>query len=221
LKQLDFYHRFVESPFAGSQKENNANKKSDLSLLTLLLLHGTGGNEDDLIPIGQMLSPTSSLISPRGKVLENGMPRFFKRLAEGVFDLEDLKLRTEDLARFVKDSSLAYSFDLKRTVAVGFSNGANIASSLLLLHPETLKGAVLFRGMPSIIPNTIPDLSDKLIFLSSGTEDTMVSKEATDNLFDLLNKAGAQVTLTWQKAGHGLTQKDIIDARNWLAKNFN
>ena len=120
--------------------------------MTLLLLHGTGGNEDDLIPVGQMLSSSASLLSPRGKVLENGMPRFFKRLAEGVFDMEDLKFRTKELADFVKDASNMYSFNLNKTIAVGFSNGANIAASLLLSYPETIKGAILFRAMVPFIP---------------------------------------------------------------------
>src|SRR5499433_2520532 len=124
---------------------------------TLLLLHGTGGSERDLIPLGRELDPNASLLSPRGKVLENGMPRFFRRLAEGVFDLDDLRQRTHDLAAFVAAASEAYQFDPRRVIAVGYSNGANIAASLLLLHPETLAGAVLFHAMVPLIPEKLPD----------------------------------------------------------------
>src|ERR1700719_2478432 len=119
---------------------------------TLLLLHGTGGNERDLIPLGQELDPNASLLSPRGKVLENGMPRFFRRLAEGVFDLEDLKKRTQELADFVVSAAEHYKIDNKQIVAVGYSNGANIAASMLLLRPEVLPAAILFRAMVPLIP---------------------------------------------------------------------
>src|ERR671925_274796 len=111
----------------------------------LLLLHGTGGDENDLLPLGEALLPGAARLSPRGKVLENGMPRFFRRLAEGVFDLEDLRLRTEELADLVRDASKAYGFDPSRVVAFGYSNGANVAASLLLQRPETLRGAILAR----------------------------------------------------------------------------
>ena len=123
-----------------------------------MLLHGTGGNEDDLMPLGRLIYPNANLLSPRGKVLEHGMPRFFKRLTEGVFDIEDLKFRTQELAKFVNEASLQYSFDLSKTIAVGFSNGANIAASLLLLYPQVIAGAVLFRPMIPIIPNNLPNL---------------------------------------------------------------
>src|SRR5919107_5926568 len=144
MTQLDFKHRFISSrSFKHQHTTYNFNQKQsvkdDNESLVLLLLHGTGGNEDDLIPVGQMLSSSASLLSPRGKVLENGMPRFFKRLAEGVFDIKDLKFRTKELADFVKEASEFYHFNLNRTIAVGFSNGANIAASLLLSYPETIK----------------------------------------------------------------------------------
>src|SRR6478736_3636430 len=144
MEQLDFKHRFIPSPSLqqhftkGSNHKEQKTNRDNTETLTLLLLHGTGGDENDLIAIGQMLSSSASLLSPRGKVLENGMPRFFKRLAEGVFDMDDSKL---------------YSFDLNKTIAVGFSNGANIAASLLLSYPEILKGAILFRAMVPFIPN--------------------------------------------------------------------
>ncbi|HJX26089.1 MAG TPA: hypothetical protein VJ252_08025, partial [Chthoniobacterales bacterium] len=124
---------------------------------TLLLLHGTGGNEHDLLPLGRVLDPTAALLSPRGKILENGMPRFFRRLAEGVFDLEDLKKRTHELADFVAASAEQYQFAADKLVAVGYSNGANIAGSMLLLRPETFRTAILFRAMVPLVPENLPD----------------------------------------------------------------
>jgi len=225
MTQLNFKHRFVPSPYLKQQHTtSNLNQKQKIKdnndSLTFILLHGTGGNEDDLIPVGQMLSSSASLLSPRGNVLENGMPRFFKRLAEGVFDMEDLKFRTKELADFVKDASNTYSFNLNKTIAVGFSNGANIAASLLLSYPETIKGAILFRAMIPFIPENMPDLSGKKVLLSAGTFDPIVSKSQIEGLLNILQKSGADVTLKWQQSGHNLTQKDIFDAKEWLEKNL-
>lgn len=216
---LNFKHRFIPSPLKQHSTDNSNQKQriqDDNQSLTLLLLHGTGGNEDDLIPVGQMLSSSASLLSPRGKVLENGMPRFFKRLAEGVFDLEDLKFRTKELADFVKEASNTYSFDLNKTIAVGFSNGANIAASILLSYPETIKGAILFRAMVPFIPTTLPKLSDKKVLLSAGKFDPIVSKSQIEELLNILQKSGAEVTLMWQQSGHNLIQTDIVNAKEWL-----
>ena len=225
MAQLNFKHRFVPSPYLKQEHTTrNFNQKQRIKdnndSLTFILLHGTGGNEDDLIPVGQMLSSSASLLSPRGKVLENGMPRFFKRLAEGVFDMEDLKFRTKELADFVKDASNTYSFNLNKTIAVGFSNGANIAASLLLSYPETIKGAILFRAMIPFIPENMLDLSDKKVILSAGTFDPIVSKSQIEGLLNIFQKSGADVTLKWQQSGHNLTQKDIFDAKEWLEKNL-
>lgn len=222
MKQLNFKYRYIPSPLLHDNVENF--KKAEWSqalnqsgTLTLLLLHGTGGNEDDLIEVGQMLSPSASLLSPRGKVLENGMPRFFKRHAEGVFDLEDLKFRTKELADFVKEASLIYGFDLSKTIAVGFSNGANIAVSLLLSYPDILMGAILFRAMVPFIPNYPINLMDKKVILCAGTTDPIVSKNQTQDLFDILERNRAEVTLKWQQSGHNLTELDILDAKEWLS----
>ncbi len=229
MKQLDFKHRYIPSPlqqhvvdhFDQKQRQRQEGIRDDKSNpLTLLLLHGTGGNEDDLIQVGQMISQSASLLSPRGKVLENGMPRFFKRLAEGVFDLEDLKFRTNELADFVTGASSFYGFYLDKTVAVGFSNGANIAASLLLSNPDTIKGAILFRAMIPFIPNNLPDLSNKKVLLSAGMFDPIVSKSQIQSLFDILEKSRANVTLKWQQSGHNLIESDILDAKEWLSKNF-
>ena len=224
MSKPDFKYRFIPSPSQQHDADNSDQaygpKDNQSETLTLLLLHGTGGNEDDLIQVGQMISPSASLLSPRGKVLENGMPRFFKRLAEGVFDLEDLKFRTRELADFVKEVSSIYSFDLSKTIAVGFSNGANIAASLLLSYPGTLMGAILFRAMVPFIPNSPLDLSDKKVLLSAGVFDPIVSEHQTRSLFDILEKSRANVTLKWQQSGHNLTESDILDAKEWLSENI-
>jgi predicted esterase len=160
------------------------------------------------------------LLSPRGKILEAGrIPRFFRRLAEGVFDTEDLTIRTFELAGFVEKASKIYEFDLDKVVAVGYSNGANIAASMLLLKPQTLSGAVLFRAMVPLVPDNLPDLSDKRIFLSSGLRDPIATKQEAERLYGLFKRAHAMVDLQWQNSGHELTQADIHTAKQWLAMN--
>lgn len=206
---LDFVHRHI-----------SANSKAKKSSLTLLLLHGTGGTEDDLIPLGNELATDASILSVRGKVLENGMPRFFRRLEEGVFDLEDLKMRTDELADFILKSSSVYEFDLKRLVAVGYSNGANIGASLLLKRPEVLAGAILFRAMVPFVPDVLPDLSKKSVILLEGLRDPIVSKQEAESLLKIFNKARSNVTMKWQDSGHNLTQEDIESAKKWLEINF-
>ena len=146
------------------------------------------------------------------------MPRFFRRLAEGVFDLEDLKFRTSELADFVNDASKTYDFDLQHVITVGYSNGANIAASMLLLRPEILSSAILFRAMVPLVPETLPDLSNKHIFMSSGLYDPIVSKQEAESLFGLFKNAGAKVSLGWQESGHELTMEEIqkAKAKEWL-----
>lgn len=205
--QLGFVHKFI--PSEGSKDKNS---------LTLLLLHGTGGDETDLIPIARMLEITNaSILSPRGKVIENGMPRYFRRLAEGIFDIEDLKFRTNELADFVQNASKTYALDLNRIVAIGYSNGANIAASTLLLRPEILSNAILFRPMIPLVPNTLPNLSSRRVLISAGLHDPIVANYQTKDLFDLLEKVGAEVSIQWQNSGHELTQRDIVAARKWLS----
>lgn len=200
---LGFDHNFLDS--------NNGN------WMTLLLLHGTGGSEDDLIQLGREISQSASILSPRGKVLENGAPRFFRRLAQGVFDLEDLKFRTNELADFVKNASKIYSFDAQNVVAVGYSNGANIAASLLLLRPEVLSATILFRPMIPLIPDRALDLSEKNIFVSSGLHDPIVPKRETERLVDLFKGSGANIIIHWEESGHELTMEEITEARKWLS----
>jgi predicted esterase len=183
----------------------------------LLLLHGTGGDENDLLPLGRNLLPDAGMLSPRGKVLEQGMPRFFRRLAEGVFDIEDLKRRTTELADFIAEAADHYGFDARRVVAVGFSNGANIAASLLLSRPGVLAGAVLFRAMVPFIPDAPPPSSGAYVLLSNGSADPLIPATETERLASLLRATGADVTFEIQPAGHQLTQRDVTRAREWLA----
>src|SRR5438067_2159798 len=190
--QPDFLHEFVPG---------HANR-------TLLLLHGTGGNERDLIPLGRELDPNASLLSPRGKILENGMPRFFRRLAEGVFDLEDLKTRTHELADFVTASVRHYKLHAC----------ANIAASMLLLRPEIMHAAILFRAMVPLIPETLPDLSSVRVWISAGDQDPIIPASEAKRLAELLRSAGADVTIRFAKAAHGLTSDDVTTARDWLEK---
>jgi predicted esterase len=183
---------------------------------TLLLLHGTGGNEHDLIPFGKELDPSAALLSPRGKILENGMPRFFRRLAEGVFDLEDLRTRTHELADFVNAAAERYEIDISKIVAVGYSNGANIAASLLLLRPEILRAAILFRAMVPLIPESMPDLSSVDIWIGAGDHDPIVPPSEAQRLVDLLRRAGANVTIRFTNATHGLTDVEVRTTKHWL-----
>jgi predicted esterase len=199
--QPDFIHEFAP----GESKR------------TLLLLHGTGGNERDLIPLGRELDPTAALLSPRGKVLENGMPRYFRRLSEGVFDIDDLKKRTHELADFVVSAAARYKIDIEKLVAVSYSNGANIAASMLLLRPEILGAAILFRAMVPLVPDNLPDLSSTPVWIGAGNHDPIIPSAESERLADLLRTARANVTLRFLDAGHGLTSADIELSRAWLA----
>ena len=185
---------------------------------TLLLLHGTGGNEEDLIPLGQELAPGAAVLSPRGKVSEYGAPRFFRRLAEGVFDHEDLLFRTHELAEFVEAASEAYGLDPSKVVAVGYSNGANVAASMILLHPGLLRAAVLFRAMVPFEPDVTPDLSGMPVFLAAGRTDRMIPPNNTQRLADILDEAGADVDLRWRDTGHPLTYEEVGEAKEWLSE---
>jgi phospholipase/carboxylesterase/glyoxalase family protein len=203
IPDLGFDHRYLPG--------------ADESPPTLLLLHGTGGNEEDLIPLGQELLPGAAILSPRGKVSEHGAPRFFRRLAEGVFDHEDLLFRTHELAAFVEAAADEYDFDPSKIVAVGYSNGANVAASAILLHPGLLSAAVLFRAMVPFEPEVTPDLAGMPIFLSAGRMDRMIAPDNTQRLADILTEAGAEVDLRWRNVGHPLTYEEVGEAKQWLA----
>lgn len=191
----------------------------DPTAAPLLLLHGTGGDERDLLPLGRQLAPGAALLSPRGDVLERGAPRFFKRFAEGVFDLADVERRTHALADFIGAAAKHYGFDATRLTALGFSNGANIAASLLLLRPESLAAAVLLRPMVVLepAPAALPTLAAKRILISSGELDPIVPPDHPARLAEIFRRAGADVTLRTHVASHGLIPADLAAAREFLA----
>jgi phospholipase/carboxylesterase len=200
--ELDHIHRFE----AGSDAT------------TLLLLHGTGGDENDLIPLGRMLHPTASLLSPRGKVLEGGMPRFFRRLGMGVFDVEDLKARAADLLAFVDDAAALYGFARDKVVAVGYSNGANIAAGMLLGADRPFAGAALLHAMTPFEVDAPPDLSGVKVLLTGGRRYQMMPAISTEHLGDLLRSAGADLSLHWEPGGHELTQTEVDVVKGWTEK---
>lgn len=201
---LELVHRFT----AGEGRNANT---------TLLLLHGTGGDENDMMPLGESLLPGAAILSPRGAVRERGMPRFFARLAEGVFDLEDLALRTQQLIRFVNGAVAKYELDPSRLIAVGFSNGANIAASVLLTGPSVFSHAILFRAMVPFEPKKPARLGGTQVLLSSGQWDPIATPEQARRLHTLLIAAGAVATINFFNAGHELTRDDVMDAAHWIA----
>lgn len=201
----DFIHKFIPS----------TNSDNDT---TLVLLHGTGGNEEDLIPLGKFLAPEAALLGIRGKVTEGSAPRFFRRLAEGVFDEQDLIFRTHELAGFLEESVKEYSLNSKRLIAVGYSNGANIAASLLLLQPAILSAAVLFRAMVPLTPDSLPQLHGKQVLIHPGKHDPIIPPSNSEHLAKLLQEAGADVTVNWQNTGHGLINSDFELAASWIHK---
>jgi predicted esterase len=204
---LGFVHQFVPAPGGGSAHGGT----------TLLLLHGTGGDENNLLPLGRTLLPGTALLSPRGKVDEGGALRFFRRIREGVFDQQDLAFRTDELAAFVDAAVEKYGIKRDRLVAVGFSNGANIAGSLLLRRPGALTRAVLLAPMVPFEPDPQPDLSSTAVFLGAGRADQMVPAAQTERLAELLRACGARVTLHWEDGGHSIAPGEIRAAQTWLA----
>ncbi len=186
----------------------------------LLLLHGTGGDESDLLSLGRALHPHAALLSPRGAVLEHGMPRFFRRLAEGVFDQEDLRRRTGEVAEFIGSARERYGLESRPIVGVGFSNGANMASSLMLAGTGALQGGVLLRAMVPFTPAETPELAGVPILLLEGSHDPLVPRSQAEQLAQLFQAAGADVTLAWQPAGHQLTPGDVDSAARWLKSKW-
>ena len=184
---------------------------------TLLLLHGTGADENDLIPLGRAVEPTAKLLSPRGRVLENGMPRFFRRFAEGVLDIEDMQERTHELAGFVAAARTEHELDTSNVVGLGYSNGANIGASLLMLHPQILSGAVLLRPMFPYEPDESPDLAGLPVFIASGRNDPLIPVEEPERLAEMLRGFGAEVDLRWSDGGHPLGSDEVDAAAGWMA----
>ncbi len=201
---IGFTHRFLPA-------------EDKTSAETLLVLHGTGGDENDLIGIGQAIAPGAAILSPRGNVLENGAPRFFKHLAEGVFDPKEVRSRGEELASFIRAAISKYALNPERIFAMGYSNGANVASTVMLLDPELLRGAILFRPMLVLETDGSSDLSGRGVFISAGRMDPIVPLKNVARLVDLLEASHAEVTLKWQQAGHNLLPGEVREAANWLA----
>lgn len=203
---LGFVHRYIP-PLAEGELAGGT---------TLLVLHGTGGDEEDLIPLGRALLPGAGILSPRGKVLERGMPRFFRRLAEGVFDQEDLATRTAELAEFIAAATKTYQLPPDGIVAVGFSNGANIAASLLLRRPGVLRGAVLLSPMVPFEVDAPPDLRGTSIFIGAGRSDAIAPLAQAERLAELLRHAGARVTLHHEAGGHAIAPGEVEAAKRWI-----
>ncbi len=201
MSNLSFIHRFER----GTRRD----------LAPLLLLHGTGGDENDLIPLGRMIAPDRALLSVRGKVLEGGAPRFFRRLAEGVFDEADVVRRAHELADFVDEARKEYG--IAAPVALGYSNGANIAAAMMLLRPQSLRGGVLLRAMTPLARPPKVDLGGKSVLLLSGQQDPIVPPGNAEGLAETLVAAGARVERRVLPVGHQLSQLDVNLAREWLA----
>ena len=205
LNDLGFVHVFV--PAEGPSRVP----------VTLLLLHGTGGDERDLLPLGRRLWPEAALLGVRGKVLENGMPRYFRRFAEGVFDIDDLKARTDEFAEFIDAAAEHYGFSKRHLVAVGYSNGANMAASLILLHPHYLAAGVLFRAQLPFTPAIVRNFSELAVFIAAGTQDQIVPRDETQQLVTVLAGGGADVSMFWHRGGHELGDDDVAAAKTWLS----
>jgi predicted esterase len=202
-QDLGFIHRFVPAEDSPSGD-------------TLVVLHGTGGDENDLIGIGQAIAPGAAIVSPRGNVLENGAPRFFKRLGEGVFDPKEVRSRAEELARFIRAAVVTYRLDPARVFALGYSNGANIASTVMFVEPGILQGAILLRPMLVYEPSERNDLSGSTVFISAGRMDPIVPAPSVERLVELFESAHAEVTLKWQLAAHSLVPSEVREAAEWF-----
>ncbi len=194
-------------------------KGTDPSAPTLVLFHGTGGTERDLLPLASIISPPSSILSLRGNVSENGMPRFFKRLAEGVFDEEDLLLRTEEVHTFLDEAALQYGFERNNMIAIGYSNGANIAGSLLFHYDNALRGAILHHPMVPRRGVDLPDMTGMPVFIGAGSNDPICAPHETEELRGLLEGAGAEVRLHWERFGHQLTAQEVDAAAAWFKEH--
>lgn len=202
----EFVHRFVPGAMASAP--------------TILALHGTGGDEHELVPLARMVDGDSAILSPRGRVLEAGKPRFFRRLADGVFDIEDLRAQTGALDHFITQAALHYRFDRSRVVALGYSNGANIAASLLLTRPAALSGAILLRPVVPFEPAAPVALAGKPVLISAGRKDPIVPRGQAERLAEILQQGGAAVTVIWQDTGHALSPSELEEVNDWWRGTF-
>jgi predicted esterase len=205
-EDLGFIHKYVPA----SDSESGE---------AIFIFHGTGGDEESLLPVAGIIMPGAAVVSPRGKVFENSMPRFFRRFSEGVFDLEDLRYRTEEMAKFVEKAKEAYGLDDKTIAAAGYSNGANIAASILLTYPGIFSKAALFHPMVPFVPERLPDLTGTDVLITAGTNDPIVDPEGTRELARLLRESGAHVELFWHDRGHSLTREELSAARTFLTQD--
>lgn len=203
---LDFIHIFIK----GNNNSNNC----------LLLLHGTGGNENDLVPIAKIIDENAAILSPRGRVLENGMPRYFRRIAPGIFDLKDLEFRTKELYNFILKAKTHYGMENHKIITIGYSNGANMALSLLFSYPGLLSGAILFRPMMPYKPKEELNLNGKKILVLAGLYDELIDSKITKELVSILQSKRANVELNWIKSGHALTYEEVEVAKKWYERNF-
>ncbi len=203
-EDLGFIHRFVPAEDSASGE-------------TLIVLHGTGGDENALVGIGQTIAPGAAILSPRGNVLENGAPRFFKRLAEGVFDPKEVRSRAEELARFIRAAIVRYGLDSTRIYALGYSNGANVASTVMFIDPKLIQVAILLRAMLVYEPEDQNDLSGASVFISAGRMDPIVPASSVERLVELFESRRAEVALKWQLTGHNLVPSEVREASDWLA----
>jgi phospholipase/carboxylesterase len=204
----EFDHRFIPGALSSAP--------------TILALHGTGGDENDLVPLARMVDGDAAILSPRGRVLENGMPRFFRRISEQVFDPDDLREQTAALARFIDDAAARYRFDRTRVVTLGYSNGANIAANMLLTLPNpVMMGAILLRPMIPTEPASPPaELNALPVLISLGKRDPVVPRALSDRLVEVLNQAGAEVTQLWQDTGHALSPSELEEVAAWFRRTF-
>lgn len=193
---------------------------TDLNKPVLLLLHGTGGTEQDLLPLAEIVDPEASVLSVRGNVLENGMPRFFRRLAEGIFDEEDLIFRTKELHDFLDEAAKEYAFDRNNIIAIGYSNGANIAASLLFHYEDSLKGAILHHPMVPRRGIELPNLKELNVFIAAGVNDPICPQQESIELQQLLEEAGASIELHWENRGHQLTMSEVQAAKQWYEQKY-
>ena len=184
---------------------------------TLLLLHGTGGTEHDLLGLAKEIDSEANVLSVRGNVLENGMPRFFRRIAEGVFDMEDLRFRTNELYDFVNEAAEKYEFDRSNVIAIGYSNGANIAAALMYYKENALYGALLHHPMVPDHEATLPDLKGVNVWIGAGQNDMMCPPEESNKLSAMLTEAGASVHVDWFNYGHQLTRQEVDAAKAWYS----
>ncbi|MBP1918747.1 alpha/beta hydrolase [Youngiibacter multivorans] len=191
-------------------------KKAAEGKKTFLLLHGTGGDEMDLVPLANMIDDGNGILSIRGAVIENGMNRFFKRFGEGVFDEDDIRQRAGEISEFIQEASIKYSFQPDELIALGYSNGANMIAAMLLLEAGIFRKSILYHPMVPLAQVEGINLDGSSVFISAGTNDPIVTGENSKRLYELLKENGADVTIKWFQKGHTLTTEEVKSSKEWL-----